>query len=197
MVRKMTSRPKRRGARPEGGARQNRYSARNFGRPARRMFSEDSRDGRLPALFRTRRFGRNGLNRRRRLALGRENAFSFGQNSKRRRPDTLDGVFARRIVADRLVREQQNCRLQVSRFSINGTDVNFGVAPREGKAVPANASLRARPIGSEASVSASPPFRFRPPRRRINQTIIESPRFEKSERRGCKTIANESGFKRF
>lgn len=111
MVRETTSRLERRGARAERRARQNRYSARNVGRPARRILSEDSRDGRLPALFRARRLGRNGPNRRRRLALERKNAFSFRQNSKRRRPYSVDGVFARRIVVDRLVREQPNYRL--------------------------------------------------------------------------------------
>ena len=111
MVRETTLRYERRGARAEGGARQNRYSARNVGRNLGRELSEDSRDGRLLALFRARRLGRNGPNRRLRLALERKNAFSFGQNPKRRRPYMVDGVFARRIVADGLVREQSNNRL--------------------------------------------------------------------------------------
>ena len=136
MVRETTLRYERRGARAERGARQNRYSARNVGRPARRILSEDFRDGRLPPLFRARRLSRNVPNRRRRLALERQNAFSFRQNSKRRRPYSVDGVFARRIVADRFVREQPNFRLQVLRFLTNGTDVKILLQREKGTPSP-------------------------------------------------------------
>lgn len=45
MVRETTLRYERRGARAEGGTRQNRYTARNVGRNLGRELSEDSRDG--------------------------------------------------------------------------------------------------------------------------------------------------------